>query len=108
MRAIFNQENGKFKHLLCSENELWDADDQMTGVCVLCGNIEPGRCEPDATGYTCSKCGKPGLYAVAELALCQRIVIKTVGKHAKVASSKLNRAGRYTPAKEKLWTHTRN
>lgn len=77
MRAIFNQKNGKFKYLECTEKELWDADDKLTGVCVLCGNKEHGRCEPDAAGYKCSKCGKNGLFAVTEIALRGRVVIKS-------------------------------
>ena len=74
MKAVRN-EVGKIVGFTATESEMWEMDDNSTGVCLNCGEVEEGRCEPDAVGYECSNCGEMMLCATTELALMGRIRI---------------------------------
>lgn len=52
-----------------SIEECREADDNMEGFCLACGETEPSV-EPDARRYKCSVCGEDKVYGAAELALC--------------------------------------
>lgn len=74
MKAVRN-EVGKIVGFTATESEMWEMDDNSTGVCLNCGEVEEGRCEPDAMGYECSICGETKLCSPTELALMGRIRI---------------------------------
>lgn len=53
-----------------SGSALFNLDGESGGFCLLCGEYEEGRCEPDAVGYECSNCGEMELCGVSYLVMC--------------------------------------
>jgi len=41
-----------------TESEYEDYCESSCGVCLACGEIKEGDCEPDAEGYECDSCGE--------------------------------------------------
>jgi len=39
------------------------------GFCILCGEPSDDAVEPDARGYRCGACGKPGVHGAEEILL---------------------------------------
>lgn len=39
------------------------------GFCIFCGEPSDDPVEPDARGYRCGACNKPGVYGAEELLL---------------------------------------
>jgi len=56
------------KKITFTLEQLEQADADMNGFCIECGNEQHG-CEPDARKYECDECGKKSVYGAAELAL---------------------------------------
>ena len=48
--------------------ELQEADQDMNGFCIFCGE-EAYNVEPDARKYTCESCNQNGVYGAQELVL---------------------------------------
>jgi hypothetical protein len=40
--------------------------DYGNGICLACGEIQWGGCEPDARNYECESCGKNRVYGLEE------------------------------------------
>lgn len=45
------------------------------GLCLLCGDVAEGGIEPDARGYSCDVCERPGVYGFEECLMLGRIVL---------------------------------
>lgn len=60
--------------------EMTEADyeeytESYSGVCLGCGEIQEGGCEPDAERYPCDACEKPRVYGVEQALLMGRIML---------------------------------
>ena len=49
-----------------SEAEYRELADSYGGLCLRCGELKWGDCEPDARRYPCEDCGKNGVYGAEE------------------------------------------
>lgn len=58
-----------------TEDEYRQADDEMAGYCIRCGDQHSDNCEPDARGYRCESCGVQAVYGTQELLMMGRIAI---------------------------------
>lgn len=47
-----------------TEEEYLAACDNMDGVCLACGEMQDGGCEPDARNYPCYACEATEVYGV--------------------------------------------
>jgi hypothetical protein len=56
-----------------SESEYAELSEEYGGVCLACGEITYGGCEPDARGYPCDECGKNAVFGIAEALLMGRV-----------------------------------
>jgi len=54
--------------LVMTAEEYQEHVDSSDGVCLNCGEIAYGCCEPDAENYPCDECGKARVIGI-ELAL---------------------------------------
>jgi len=61
--------------LLCSIADMRELDDACAGLCLACGEIEWGGCEPDMRGGECSSCGAGKVYGAEEAAIMGRVEI---------------------------------
>jgi hypothetical protein len=64
-----------------SEADYHAADESGEGVCLACGDVNPGHggwCEGDAEGYQCSACGEPELMGLGN-ALAEGLLEFTEG-----------------------------
>jgi hypothetical protein len=43
-----------------------DIEEGCNGVCLACGEIQYGGCEPDAHEYVCASCDTPKVYGLEE------------------------------------------
>ena len=62
--------------ILMTGAEYRDLDDNFCGICLACGELSDGGCEPDARGYACDACGKPKVFGVSELIMLGYIQIE--------------------------------
>lgn len=46
------------------------------GLCLACGELKFGDCEPDARKYPCEDCGKRGVYGAEEARMMGAIVVE--------------------------------
>ncbi len=67
MQKIIGKKTGR-EYFLPSIKELKEADSEMQGFCIACGEIADGV-EPDAAKYECECCGQDKVYGAAEFAL---------------------------------------
>jgi hypothetical protein len=56
-----------------SEAEYAELSADCGGVCLGCGEITYGGCEPDARGYPCDECGRNAVCGVEEALVMGRI-----------------------------------
>jgi hypothetical protein len=56
-----------------SEAEYIALSEECGGVCLACGEIAYGGCEPDARGYPCDECGRNAVVGAEEALLMGRI-----------------------------------
>jgi hypothetical protein len=59
----------------CENSEAWCADDTLTGICIACGTISEGECEPDACAYPCTECEENAVYGFSELVIMGKVSI---------------------------------
>ena len=52
--------------------QIQQADADMAGFCLACGNEQYG-CEPDARKYVCESCGEKQVYGASELLFMGRV-----------------------------------
>lgn len=50
-------------------------DDNYSGICLACGEIKEGDCEPDACNYHCDSCHKNMVFGVSEALVMDRLDI---------------------------------
>lgn len=62
-------------HVVCENSEAWCLDDTLTGICTSCGYVAEGECEPDASEYYCTECGKNTVYGFTELVMLGKVYI---------------------------------
>ena len=43
------------------------------GICVKCGEVQYGGCEPDMRNAECESCGEKGVYGLEQAILEQRV-----------------------------------
>lgn len=55
--------------VVCTEDEAWEMDSDLAGVCTRCGDVSIGTCEPDARYYKCEVCGMKTVFGFAELVM---------------------------------------
>jgi hypothetical protein len=67
--------DGKFVCFTMTEDEYRELVDDYSGLCVRCGEVTDGDCEPDTRGRTCEACGERGVYGLEELLVLMRIRI---------------------------------
>lgn len=67
MKEITSKTSGKV-YFLPTMEEIEQADEDMAGFCLACGEIADGV-EPDARGYECECCGASRVYGATEFAL---------------------------------------
>ena len=53
--------------------DMGDYLDDNNGICLSCGEIHYGTCEPDARRYPCESCGKKTVYGLEEALMMGRI-----------------------------------
>jgi hypothetical protein len=63
------------KSIVCESSEAWCLDDTLTGVCIKCGDVSEGQCEPDASNYICTECGRSSVYGFSNLVLMGFVTI---------------------------------
>jgi hypothetical protein len=62
-------------HVEMTASEYERYRDEYCGLCLACGEIQEGGCEPDARGYECESCGENRVYGIEESLMMGRITI---------------------------------
>jgi hypothetical protein len=52
-----------------TEKDFHEYDDNQMGMCIKCGEMSDGDCEPDARRYPCGACKKNAVYGMQEMML---------------------------------------
>jgi len=55
------------------ESEYQEYNEDYSGICFSCGEIQYGNCEPDAEKYLCENCDKRSVYGIEQALLMGRI-----------------------------------
>ena len=50
--------------------------ESYSGICLACGAIKDGGCEPDAEGYECDECGEHKVQGIENALICGNIDIE--------------------------------
>lgn len=58
-----------------TEAEYSEFSDSHGGLCLACGELAWGDCEPDARRYPCDDCGRPRVYGAEEARLMGAISV---------------------------------
>jgi hypothetical protein len=72
---FITNKDGKFVYITMTEDEYRELEDDYSGLCVCCGEITDGDCEPDTRGRTCEACGERGVCGLEELLVQMQIRI---------------------------------
>ena len=54
-----------------------DYQESGNGICLRCGEIQFGGCEPDARHYECEVCGARNVFGMEEALLMGNIIVQT-------------------------------
>jgi len=52
-----------------------ELETEYGGLCLACGELKFGDCEPDARNYPCEECGKRRVYGAEEARLMGAILV---------------------------------
>jgi hypothetical protein len=63
----------KTRTIRLSEAEYAELSADCGGVCLACGEIQWGGCEPDARNYPCESCGQNRVFGVEEALMMGRV-----------------------------------
>jgi hypothetical protein len=69
MKMKNKMKNDIFPIQMSSEDYALGVDDS-NGICLACGEIQFGGCEPDAENYRCSECHKPAVMGYEHALIC--------------------------------------
>jgi hypothetical protein len=61
--------------LVMTTDEYLESSEENNGVCLACGEIQFGGCEPDARNYLCESCGEHKVFGIEEALMMGRITI---------------------------------
>jgi hypothetical protein len=62
-------------HVAMSASEYERHREEYSGLCLACGEIQEGGCEPDARNYECDACGEMRVYGIEEALMMGRVTI---------------------------------
>lgn len=53
-----------------------ELEGEYGGICLACGELKWGDCEPDARNYECDSCGRRRVYGAEEARIMGAIALK--------------------------------
>lgn len=53
-----------------------DYHEDLNGICLGCGEVQYGGCEPDAERYRCESCGVNEVYGLQQALLMGRVNVQ--------------------------------